>query len=348
MRIFRKDLLIFVTFGALLLIFEASYASAQNNSEEGEVQSTLLSGTDYHEHIRTQDFYDALALLKEKWPEAVGDLPKPQTRDVSVIIKSLDQAKIQKALVLSAGYFFGVPELDGTPFDNLTQVRRENEATAKAVALFPDRLIGYFSVNPLKDYALDEIRFWGQEGSLVGLKLHLANSDLDLQNKNHVTRLAEVFQLAREMDFPIVIHLRTRNPEYGSEDVNSFIRDVLLPAKGVKVQIAHFAGWGRYDEPTDAAVMTFIEAFSEYGPTLKDRVWFDLAAVIVPGVDQTAWVDTIVNRIHQVGIDRVVFGTDGEDRGSAQEQWQLFQKVLPLSEEEWLTIRSQMTPLIEK
>ena len=321
-------------------------AQAFSDKDEGSTQN--LVGANYHEHIRTQNFYDALAALKEIWPEAVGDLPNPPTREPSEIIQSLDQAGIQKALILSSAYFFGLPELEGSAMDNPALVRQENKTTAKAVAQYPDRLIGYFSVNPLKDYALDEIRFWGKDGRLKGLKLHLANSDVDLQNKDHVVRLVEVFQLASDLEFPIVIHLRTRNPQYGAEDVKVFIRDVLEPAKGVNVQIAHFAGWGRYDEPTDAAVRTFIEAFSKYGPSFQDRVWFDLSAVIVPGVDQSAWVETITSRIRQVSIERMVFGTDGEDRGSAKEQWQLFQEVLPLSEEDWLIIRSQTTPLTRK
>jgi uncharacterized protein len=61
------------------------------------------------------------------------------------------------------------------------------------VARFTDRLRGFCSVNPLKDYALEEITRCARDPRLrSGLKMHFGNSDVDLGDAKHVARLLDV------------------------------------------------------------------------------------------------------------------------------------------------------------
>ena len=101
------------------------------------------------------------------------------------------------------------------------KVKAENDWTSAQVAAYPNRLYGFCSVNPLKDYALDEIARCGRDPQLRrGLKMHFGNSDVDLSNREHVTRLQQVFAVANRQRMAIVVHVRasvTMKREYGGE-----------------------------------------------------------------------------------------------------------------------------------
>ena len=69
----------------------------------------------------------------------------------------------------------GQPGADGR--EQYDKVKAENDGTAQQVARFPDRLVGFCGVNPLKDYAVGEVRRCATIPQLrTGLKLHIGNS----------------------------------------------------------------------------------------------------------------------------------------------------------------------------
>jgi predicted TIM-barrel fold metal-dependent hydrolase len=77
----------------------------------------------------------------------------------------LDAAGIQRALVLSIAYQFGNPNKPKVE-NEYAQVKAENDWTSQEVARFPDRLRAFCAVNPLKDYALDELARCAQDPQL--------------------------------------------------------------------------------------------------------------------------------------------------------------------------------------
>ena len=118
------------------------------------------------------------------------------------------------------------------------EVRAENDRVSREVALFPDRLRGFCGVNPLKDYALEEIARCAKDPQMhYGLKLHFGNSDVDLLNPAHIARLREVFRAANDARMAIVVHLRStisRQRPYGAEQVRSFISSMLPAAPDIR------------------------------------------------------------------------------------------------------------------
>ena len=73
--------------------------------------------------------------------------------------------------------------------DEAAKVARENDWTAAQAARYPGRLIAFCSFNPLKDYALAELkRCAGLPGLKRGIKLHFGNSDVQLDDPAHVQR----------------------------------------------------------------------------------------------------------------------------------------------------------------
>src|SRR5215471_5865129 len=91
--------------------------------------------------------------------------------DAAELLKYLDAAGIRRAAVLSTAYQFGNPNRPPVE-DEYMKVKAENDWTSRQVARYPDRLRGLCGVNPLKDYALDEIARCA--GSVAALRTQAA------------------------------------------------------------------------------------------------------------------------------------------------------------------------------
>lgn len=213
-----------------------------------------------------------------QWLETELGLPPLPQLGTDVLLSVLERDGVGRAALLSNAYFFAhdTPE---QPRD-LEAFRAENDRVADAVAEHPRRLAGFFAIDPLAESAFPEMERCAGRGVFTGLKLHLANSEVDLRDPDHVARLGDVFERANALGFVIVVHLRTAR-EFGREEAQTFIDRVLSRAPDVPVQIAHLAGWGGYDPATDAALGAFVDRAARIaGET--DRVYFDVSAVVRP------------------------------------------------------------------
>jgi uncharacterized protein len=298
------------------------------------VQGQSQPVVDHHQHF----FGPAVTTLSP----GVG----PITATELVVL--LNSAGIRRAVVLSVAYQFSNP--NRPPIENeYAQVKAENDWTSQQIARFPDRLVGFCSVNPLKDYALEEIGRCAKNPRLnVGLKLHFGNSDVDLNSPQHVEQLRRVFSAANNFRMALVVHLRssiTRKRPYGANEARIFLDEVLPAAPDVAVQIAHLTGSGGYGDPIDQAVAVFVEAIAEHGARMA-KVYFDVSGVAGLGqwVDK---VDLIAKRIRELGVERVLYGSDGAGGGNLtpREAWRVFRQ-LPLSDAEFRTIESNIAPYL--
>jgi len=246
------------------------------------------------------------------WLERELELPPLPPLGVEELIQAMDDGGVAKAALLSNAYFFA--HSTAKQPEDLEAFRAENDRVAEAVAKHPERLVGFCGINPLAESAVPEMERCAADLGLTGVKLHLANSQVELRLLAHVERLGEVFGRANDLGLAIVIHMRTRHPEYGSEDAETFMNEILPKAPDVPVQIAHMAGWGGYDPATDSALGVFAEGLS------RDDVYFDLSAVVRAARDSGDvansewWPETryerLIERIGILGLERVVFGTD--------------------------------------
>jgi uncharacterized protein len=272
--------------------------------------------------------------------------------DAARMAELLDAGGIRKAVLLSLAYSYGNPNRPNQRSieRELELVRAENDWTAAQAARLPERFVAFCSVNPLKPYALDEIARCAADPQLKrGLKLHIGNSDVRMHDPAHVARLREVFALANQHRMPIVVHLRstisTRQP-YGRKAAWTFLTEVLPAASQVDVQIAHLAGAGGFDDPTtDQALAVYVAAVARKDPRMR-RVWFDASGVAGLG-RWKAHLPRIARRIRQLGVERVVWGSDGaggQDLTPAQ-AWQAFTE-LPLTAAERRTIAANVAPYL--
>jgi predicted TIM-barrel fold metal-dependent hydrolase len=307
------------------------------------LSSLTFAGGDHHMHIRSKNASAVWAAMCEMMPEACPDLagaPPPSTG--AHAIQALDEAGLDKGVIMSLGYFFGFPELGDSPFTDFSYVRAENEYVAEQVAYFPNSLVGFFSVNPFAEYANHEVSYWAEHGGLSGLKLHLANSDLDLKNPEHVAQLRAVFDVMNDYSLPVGIHLRNRNPEYGYEDAAIFIEQIAKHTPNVTLHLAHMAGWGGYDAGTDGAVQAFLDAI-ERGDLDRSKVWFDIAAVVMAQIPDEL-LEPVPGRFREIGLDRILFATDWDAAETPKEHIQSLKKRLELTDSEWDQLLSNEAP----
>jgi predicted TIM-barrel fold metal-dependent hydrolase len=116
-------------------------------------------------------------------------------------------------------------------------------------------------------------------------------------------------------------------------------------ATDIPVQIAHMAGTGPgYNDPqADSALAVFADAVERADPRTR-QIWFDVASVAAPDISP-AQAELLVKRIRQVGVGRVLYGSDAAygDTPRPREGWAAFRK-LPLTEAEFAQIAGNLAP----
>lgn len=270
---------------------------------------------DHHMHVWSEAARDALLRILSETREA--EPPDVPTFDGEAVVKQLDAAGIRKGVLLSTAYFFGSPDVDFR--DEYRKVREENDWVARQVAAHPDRLLAFFGVNPLAGYATREVERCASVPECSGIKLQLANSDVDLHDSTHVRALRDVFGAADRNELPVIVHLQTRREDFGRREVEIFVDRVVPAAPDIPIQVAHMGGDSRFDAPTRRAVEAFLTAFEE-DPEGTANIYFDMALVPMPlshargDSARRARFDEMnqafSEAVRRIGPDRIVFGTD--------------------------------------
>src|SRR6185436_231635 len=182
---------------------------------------------------------------------------------------------------LSPAYIFEQPSRNVE--NAAAKVRSENDWISQQVAQYPDRLVGFCGLNPLKDYALDELARCAKDRNLRnGLKLHFGNSVVDYHNPQHIDQVKRVFRAASGYRMPIVVHMRaslTAKLPYGRDEALIFLNELVLAAPDVVIQIAHLAAAGAPSDPgADEALEVFIDAIARKDARVT-RLYFDAPSV---------------------------------------------------------------------
>ena len=297
---------------------------------------------DHHQHL----FSPALAALISPAPPATPVTPIA----ADDLIALLDAAGLKRAVVLSTAYIWeqGTRNVD-QPAEKL---RADNDWTSQQVAKYPDRLIGFCGINPLKEYALDELARCAQDPNLRhGLKMHFGNSGVDYHNAQHLAQLRRVFRAANGYQMPIVVHMRASfslKLPYGRDEARIFLNELLPAAPDVVVQIAHMAGGGAPgDQLAFEALEVLAEAVAKAEPPTK-LLYFDASGMNAQ-ISVPEEAGRLAIRMRQIGMQRILFGSDGATGGNAapREAWAAF-RTLPLTEAEFATIAVNVPPYLGK
>src|SRR4051794_11491564 len=178
---------------------------------------------DYHQHLISPAF------------APIAKLPE---RNGAALVKELDAAGIERAIVLSVGYSFADERKGLTDPDRLT--REENDWTSAEVVKNAPRLIGFCSANPLRPVALDELERCLHLPGMTGIKLHLGNSGISLRDPAHLALVQQFFAPAQRLRAPVLVHMRARGGNNsGGEDAHIFLDKVAPAAPAIDIVVAH-------------------------------------------------------------------------------------------------------------
>ena len=271
--------------------------------------------------------------------------PGPRTQgtlDADTLVKELDDAGIQRAVVLSVAYWFGSAFRGIEAEQEHALVRAENDWVAAQVARHPGRLVSFCSVNPLKSYAKAEVARCKAGGIHRGVKLHLGNSSVDLRKPEHARAVADVFAEANRNGLAIIVHLWT-DPGFerdGADHARAFLAHVMPHASDVTVQVAHMTGGGRATQP---ALAVLADAIAAGDPRTRNLI-FDIATLVDGETPEGLRQDA--ERMRQIGLDRIVFGSDtSPPNPPANRAWAALH-VLPLTEREFRRIANNVAPYL--
>jgi predicted TIM-barrel fold metal-dependent hydrolase len=268
--------------------------------------------------------------------------PEYRVAGSDALIGLLDEAKITRAVIMSSAYLFESPFLGNAYPNGAAMLRAESDWTAREIARHPTRLTGFCGVNPLTEQALAEVRRCKDELGMVGIKLHFANSRVELENPDHLGRMKAFFAGANRLRMPIAAHLWTTG-KYGPRDSELFLAELLPQAPDIVVQIMHMAGAG--PGWTDAALEPLATAAAAKDLRMKN-VYFDVATA---ADDQTpSQLDLLATRIRQIGPSRILYGSDGFSggRGTPKREWGNFRGMVPLTDAEFAIIRDNVAPYL--
>ena len=274
---------------------------------------------DYHQHLVSPAFAPVVGM-----PE----------RDGAALVRELDEAGIDRAVVLSVGYSFADERKGLSDPDRLTS--EENDWTSAQVTANARRLIGFCSANPLRDAALQELeRCLGLPG-MAGIKVHMGNSGVTLRDPAHLARMQQLFALAERRGVPVLVHMRARGgANFGPEDVWLLLAQVVPRAPHTEIVIAHlgFAGPG-YPPENDAIMAAFGQAALRSDPNMRN-IYFDVATNVT--VETTSEEAALVaRRLREVGIERVLYGSDlSPPGGSIRAGWEIFRGKIPFTQAEF-------------
>ena len=269
---------------------------------------------DYHQHLVSPAF---------------APIAKVPERDGAALVRELDAAGIKRAVVLSVGYTFADERKGLADPDRLT--REENDWTSREVMKNAPRLIGFCGANPLRPVALEELERCLALPGMIGIKLHFGNGGVSLRDPAHLARIQQVFTLAQRLRAPVLAHMRSRGgANYGAEDARLFLEQVVPMAPDIEVVVAHFGGAGPgYPPQADEVMAVFADAANRKDSLLRN-VYFDVATIVA---DESTPGDgaLVAQRIRQLGLERVLYGSDlSPPGGGLRAGWEIFRGKVPL------------------
>jgi predicted TIM-barrel fold metal-dependent hydrolase len=249
------------------------------------------------------------------------------------LIDNLDEAGIDRAVVLSVGYWHN---------DEAT-TRAENDWTAAQIARYPDRLVGFCGIRPLLDFAVAELRRCRRELGMKGIKMHFRGSRVDVLNPEHLEKVRRVFRAANEEGMAIVVHSEARG-EYARAHAEAFLNHLLPAAPDVPVQIAHLWGGNQYRTEPLAVYAAAIAA----GDPRTRNLYFDLTEIVPGSLGSEDALREITERLRQIGMNRILYGSDATTADGARvaQRWAELRHRLGLTDAELQDIADNVAPYL--
>jgi predicted TIM-barrel fold metal-dependent hydrolase len=213
------------------------------------------------------------------------------------LVVQLDAASVKKAVVLNLAY----------ALPSETSIRSENNFTSTEVSKYPTRLTGFCGINPLVLGAVDEITRCLDLPGMIGIVMHLPDSDVDLSNSRHVESLTAVLNKVDELGAPLMMHVGTpQGLPLGAKERDTLVA-LVIQHPNLRILFAHCAG-PLVDQNLDAIVQAFQARLKSYD---MSNLYVDVSGCLHYYEEAPlSKRELIVWQLRQWGLDRVLFGSD--------------------------------------
>lgn len=197
------------------------------------------------------------------------------------------------------------------------RVRRENAWVAEEAAKYPGRASALCSVPALASWALEDLAWCHDSLRVAGIKLHVASSQVDLRDSQHLATLAAIAAFSSDRKLPLLIHVDPQRRGHDSTHIRVMAERVFGPHPELTIIVAHLGGSGGYGPWTRTVHRTLRQWLSEVERRGARRsVYFELSAVAleqesegVPAMTPSQ-ATALRDDLRQFGFDRVIFGSD--------------------------------------
>jgi predicted TIM-barrel fold metal-dependent hydrolase len=261
--------------------------------------------------------------------------PDADYSDFDAVVKRLGTNRMT---LVSMAYLFGHPEF-GKVENEYEAVKAENDYVIAARRNSPQNIKAYCGINPLKDYALKEVKRCHKKLKADGIKIHSNANQLYLTEPEHLARIKPIYKYAAKKKMPILLHFDNSHPKFGEPDIKLFADEILANIKPAKIQIAHFGTSGGFNAKTKRVIDAFIKQFNENPNIKKHKILFDISVVAldkdsegVPKLTDEQFAELAVYA-RKLGFENIVFGTD-YPLYSANEYLDILKNKLKLTDSE--------------
>ncbi len=227
----------------------------------------------------------------------------------------LKNTAVKRIDLISMAHVYSSEEFGG--FKNERElVENENSYVAAARNKHPREIRAFCSIDPLRDYALDELERCRTQLKMDGIKLHHNANQVYLTVPEHLAKVKKVFEFAATNKLPILLHFDNSQRRFGGPDVHLLIDSILNDLKPINLRIAHFGTSGAFNARTKAVIDAFRWQFRVNPRLSKHKITFDISAVALDkdseGVRKLTdgQFKELAIYIRRLGFDRIVFGTD--------------------------------------
>lgn len=238
--------------------------------------------------------------------------PDEYYSDIDVILKN---AAVKRIDLISMAHVYSSAEFGG--FKNERElVENENSYVAASRDKYPKKISAFCSVDPLRDYASEELNRCRSKLKMDGVKLHHNANQVYLTVPAHLEKVKKVFEFAAKYRIPILMHFDNGHRRFGGPDVKLLIDSILDDLPPVNLRIAHFGTSGGFNPRTKAVIDAFREQFRNNPRLRKHMITFDISAVALDrdseGVRRLTdgEFEELAIYVRRLGFERITFATD--------------------------------------
>lgn len=238
--------------------------------------------------------------------------PDEYYSDIDAILKNSGTKRID---LISMAHVYSSEEF-GRAANDREMVENENAFVAAARDKHPKRIRAFCSVDPLRDYALEELERCRTKLKMDGIKLHHNANQVYLTEPEHLAKVKRVFEFASRHKLPILLHFDNSHRRFGKPDVDLLVGSILNELGPINLRIAHFGTSGGFSQRTRGFLNAFIDQIDAEPALKKHRITFDISAVALDkdseGVRKLTDDEFVVLKryIQRLGPERIAFGTD--------------------------------------